>query len=230
MRILAFDTSGTWCSVALLDDARMIEREESVGNAHSERLLPMINAILHDAGATLRSVDVIAFGAGPGSFTGVRIAASVAQGLALGIDRRAMGVCTLEAVAEEAHHHDGSERVIACTDARMQEIYVACYERAVGNWRAVRSPVVLKPEAFERPVGDRWIGCGNGFTAYPELRSQLGLETVMPQIHATGRAVATIARTRRAFSASDDPALALPLYVRHRIALTTAEREAGARL
>ena len=230
MRILAFDTSGTWCSVALLDDATMIEREEAVGNAHSERLLPMINALLHDASAGLHSVDVIAFGAGPGSFTGVRIAASVAQGLALGIERRAMGVCTLEAVAEEAHYQNGSERVIACTDARMQEIYVACYERAVGSWREVRSPVVLKPDALELPVGDRWIGCGNGFTAYPALRSQLGLETVMPHIHATGRAIATIARTRMASSETDDPALALPLYVRNRIALTTAEREAGARL
>jgi len=230
MRILAFDTSGTWCSVALLDDAAIVEREEAVGNAHSERLLPMINAVLHDAGAALHTVDVIAFGAGPGSFTGVRIAASVAQGLALGLDRRAIGVCTLEAVAEEAHFQHGSERVVACTDARMQEIYVAGYEREVGNWREVIPPVVLKPAALEPPPGEGWIGCGNGFTAYPELGSQLGLTTVMPQTHATGRAIAAIARTRTSTSETDDPALALPLYVRHRVALTTAEREAGARL
>src|SRR5438270_11755279 len=158
MRILAFDTSGTWCSVALLEDATVVQREEAVGNAHSERLLPMINALLDDAGAALHSVDVIAFGAGPGSFTGVRIAASVAQGLALGLDRRAIAVCSLEAIAEQAYDQHGSERVIACADARMQEIYVAGYERAVGNWREVMPPVVLKPGALQAPFGQGWIG------------------------------------------------------------------------
>ena len=185
---------------------------------------------LREAGATLSNVDLLAFGAGPGSFTGVRIAASVAQGLALGVERPVIAISTLEGIAEQAQRVAASERVIACTDARMGEVYAACYERVGDRWREVMSPAVVKPAMLHAPPGEGWVGCGNAFAAYAELQARLGVARVMPEIHATGGAIAAIASTRTISRDAADPACALPLYVRHRVALTTAEREAGLRL
>lgn len=230
MRILAFDTSGNWCSVAFVDSHGVTQQEEPVGNAQSERLLPIAHEVLQRAGAALEDIDAIAFGAGPGSFTGVRIAASVAQGLALGLERPVIGVCTLEAIAWQARHDRAIEHVIACTDARMGEVYIAAYEWRDGRWNEASSPAVLKPEAVQLPSPAAWVGCGNGFAAYPTLASRLSLAEVLPDMRASAEAIAEMARMRVASGITGDPAHALPLYVRHRVALTTAEREAGLRL
>src|SRR5512142_2216033 len=103
MRILAFDTSTSWCSVAVGDEHGFVEREEAIGNAHSERLLPIVRDLLAECGFAMAALDAIAFGAGPGSFTGVRIACSVAQGLSMALDRPAIGISTLEAIAQHAN-------------------------------------------------------------------------------------------------------------------------------
>lgn len=230
MRILAFETSASWCSVGFVDSDGVTQHEEPVGNAQSERLLPIVRTVLQRAGAALEDIDAIAFGAGPGSFTGVRIAASVAQGLALGLERPVIGVCTLEALAWQARHDRAIERVVACTDARMGEVYIAAYEWRDNRWKEASSPAVLKPEAVQLPSAGAWVGCGNGFAAYPTLASRLSLVAALPDMRATAHAVAEIARTRVSSGITGDPAHALPLYVRHRVALTTAEREAGLRL
>ena len=229
MRILAFDTSSTWCSVALQDGARLHVAEEPLGQAHSERLLPMANGLLAAAGRTMRDLDAIAFGAGPGSFTGVRIACSVAQGLALGLDVPAIGIGTLEALAHEASYEHGLTRVLACIDARMGQVYVGAYEREGTTWRELRAPAVLSPQEVSAP-GTESTGAGNGFAAYPKLAAQIGLARVLPDVRATARAIADLATTRLASGERGAPEDAQPLYVRHRIALTTAEREAGLRL
>jgi tRNA threonylcarbamoyladenosine biosynthesis protein TsaB len=168
MQILALDTSTEVCAVALGDGVTWHEKSEVAGQRHSELLLPMIRAVLADAGMTLKQIDGIAFGAGPGSFTGLRIACGVAQGLALGAALPVVGISTLEAIAQTRREHGGGERIVAALDARMKEVYVAAYERDSGRWREVIAPVVVSPEA---PADGRgWIGAGGGFAAYAAAR------------------------------------------------------------
>ncbi|MDQ6620294.1 MAG: tRNA (adenosine(37)-N6)-threonylcarbamoyltransferase complex dimerization subunit type 1 TsaB [Pseudomonadota bacterium] len=231
MRVLAFDTSSPWCSVALSHEGGWFEHEEEVGQAHSERLLPIVRQLLARARCAISQLDGIAFGAGPGSFTGVRIACSVAQGLALGLERPAVPVCTLEAMAQHAWREHHIERPYVCTDARMGEVYVAAYERTQDGWREWLTPAVMKPIAVPpMPHVRDWTGCGNGFEAYPQLASALDIATVCNDVRATGRAIAELALPRFAAGSAVTAEEALPLYVRHRVALTSAEREAGLRL
>jgi tRNA threonylcarbamoyladenosine biosynthesis protein TsaB len=230
MKLLALDTSTEWCSVAVGDGRLWHALDEHVVHAHSERLLPLVTAALAEAGWTLAALDGIAFGAGPGSFTGIRIGCGVAQGLALGIDRPLVPVPTLAALAHVAWRTLGAARVLACLDARMREVYVAAYERAGDGWREVAPPAVLPPDAVELPGAGLWVGAGNGYAAYPELAARLGLAAAHPDVRPTALAVAEIAAPRLAAGEGVAPDQALPLYVRHRVALTSAERAAGQRL
>ena len=229
MKLLAFDTSTHWLAVACTDGARWVEREELAGQAHSQRLVPVIDEVLREAGLDLRDLDAIAFGAGPGSFTGVRIACGVAQGLSLGAGVRLVPVSTLEAVAQSAWEVHGWTRVLACLDARMREVYVASFRREADAWIAEREASVCKPGDV-LPASGEWHGAGDGFAAYPELASGLGLASVDAATLPRARAVAAIASRRVTAGATVSASDALPFYVRHRVALTTAEREDGARL
>src|SRR6266508_4398627 len=159
MQILALDASTDVCAVALGDGAHWTERAENAGQRHSELLLPTVRALLAEARLDLAALDGIAFGAGPGSFTGLRIACGVAQGLALGADLPVAPIGTLEAIA----FADGGERVIACLDARMREIYIAAYERDGAHYVETMAPAVISPERAIRPHGEQWNGAGNGF-------------------------------------------------------------------
>src|SRR3990167_3346738 len=150
MNILALETSTEYCSVALWQDGAIVERCELVGQKHSELLMQMLDDVLQDAGLRVQGVDGIAFGKGPGSFTGVRIACGVAQGLALGANLPVAGVCTLQALAEAS----GKPRVIAALDARMGEIYHAAYERRDDAWFEVSEPRLCKPEEAPLVSGD----------------------------------------------------------------------------
>src|SRR5512145_1541195 len=163
MRILALETSTEWCSVAAGDGSRWHQREEHAGQSHAERALVLVAEVLAEAGWTLRGLDGIAFGAGPGSFTGVRIACGLAQGLALGADRPLVPVPTLTALAHAAAGLDGATRIVACLDARMREVYVSLVERRNGAWTEVEPPRVARPDALTPPPGDGWFGAGNGF-------------------------------------------------------------------
>jgi tRNA threonylcarbamoyladenosine biosynthesis protein TsaB len=231
MRIIAFDASTEICSAALGDRAHWAERTVHAGSRHSELLLPMIHALLAEAGFGLSALDGIAFGAGPGSFTGLRIACGIAQGLAFGAGLPVVGVPSLEAMAQAAHTAHGWTRIATALDARMQEVYFAAYERESDAWRACVEPCVLPPR--EVPVLDgRWCGAGNGFAAYPILAEQLAGalderdERTMPSARAIGELALPRFATGAAVAARD----AAPLYVRHRVALTSAEREAGMKL
>ena len=232
MQILALDASTEACSVAIGDGARWLERSESAGQRHSELLLPMIRGLLDEARVDLASLDGIAFGAGPGSFTGLRIACGVAQGLALGADLPVVGVATLEAMAETARRRNGWTRVIAALDARMLEIYLAAYEHGGEGWRAVIDPIVVLPDAAPLPQGREWAGVGNGFAAYPSLEQRFASclhdcdETILPAAVAIGE----LALPRFAAGEGVPARDAAPLYVRQRVALTTAERAAGIKL
>jgi tRNA threonylcarbamoyladenosine biosynthesis protein TsaB len=224
MRILALESSTSWCSVAVGDGRDWHERAVDAGNAHSTLLLPMIRRALAVAGWPLASLDAIAFGAGPGSFTGLRIGCGVAQGLALGADLPVVPVGTLAALALG----DGGAHVVACLDARMREVYVAAYARDGEAVREVAAPAVLAPDAVIAPTGGGFRGAGNGFLAYPGLALRLRLDAVDATARPTARAVGRLAVARVAAGDTVRAAAALPVYVRHRVALTTAERAAGA--
>ena len=233
MRILALDTSTQWCSVALNGDGDGEWRtgELHAGALHSERLLPMVRALLSEAGIGLAGLDGIAFGAGPGSFTGIRVGCGVAQGLAFGTGLPLVPVSTLEALAQEARRAHGWRRVLACLDARMREVYAAAYAaEGAGPWRTLLEPEVAKPDELE-PVACADIhGAGNGFAAYPALATRLGLARVDRELRPSARSIGELALPRLAAGRGINAAQAMPAYVRHRIALTTAERDAGIRL
>jgi tRNA threonylcarbamoyladenosine biosynthesis protein TsaB len=232
MKILALDTSTEWLSVALFDGNVSVGLRERVGNASSERILPAIGDILARDGASLANLDGIAFGAGPGSFTGIRIACGVAQGLAFGADLPTFPVPTLAAIAQGAWRSHGTSSVLACLDARMREVYVGAYSRNGRNdnrWTAFTEPAVCKPDDVVAPPGERWFGAGDGFAVWPQLASRLGLAfdaSIIPD----AQSVAECAWPNVMAGEGVPAERALPLYVRHRVAVTSAERAAGVRL
>lgn len=223
MNILALDTSTEYCSVAYWRDGEVDARESRAGQRHSQLLLPMVDELLKRHGRTVRQLDGIAFGRGPGSFTGLRIACGVTQGLALGAGLRVVGIATLAAMAEGS----GRPRAVCCLDARMDEIYHAAYEQSASGWTAVHEPVLCAPgEAPELPEG-AWTGCGSGFAAHGSaLQQRYGgrLSAIMPEIFPHARHVAQLAAREFEAGRSVAPEQALPLYLRDKVALKTAER------
>lgn len=223
MKILALETSTEYCSVALWQDGTVTERSELVGQKHSEMLIPMLDALLQATGHKLQALDGIAFGKGPGSFTGVRIACGVAQGLALGAEVKVVGVCTLQALAEAS----GRDKVIAAIDARMGELYLAAYEKREGAWIEVVAPCLCRPDVTPMVPGKDWAGVGNGFAVAGEiLRPRYALHVVDAGLMPQAAAVARLAAAEFAKGNAVDAALALPLYLRDKVALTTRERAA----
>ena len=229
MRILAIDTSTETCAVALGDGGTWDERSVVAGNRHSDLLLPMIRELLAEHGATLARLDGIAFGAGPGAFTGLRIACGVAQGLALGAGLPLVGVSTLEALAETARQRHAAGKVIAALDARAQEVYVAAYRHDGMRWHESVAPAVIGPAAVTLPEDGGWMGAGNGFTAYPALRERCLplLAACEPTLSPTATAIGTLALPRLAASEGVAARDAAPIYLRHKVALTSAERAVG---
>jgi tRNA threonylcarbamoyladenosine biosynthesis protein TsaB len=219
MKFLALDTSTEYCSAALWLEGRVEARRALAGQAHSALLLPMIDALLADAGTALAALDGIAFGAGPGSFTGLRIACAVTQGLALGADLPVFGVSTLESIAEQS----GGERVLSALDARMAEVYWAAYERCDGGWKAVREPVLSLPEAVAVPDAREWIGAGNGFAVLP-ASALPALARIDAGLWPDAASIARLAAPALAAGRGYDAARAAPVYLRDKVALTVAER------
>jgi len=230
MRVLSFDTSTEWLTVAVGDGVSWTTHRERAGVANSERILPAIDALLADAGWKLADLNGIAFGAGPGAFTGVRIACSVAQGLAFGADLPVVPVPTLQALAQQTWRDHAAMRVFACLDARMREVYLAFYVRDGDDWITQSEPSVQRPAELAVPADSGWIGAGDGFAAYPELATLQGVVGVHADALPCARAIGELALPMLADGRGVAAADALPLYVRHRVALTTAERRAGARL
>jgi len=186
-------------------------------------VLPMLEKLFARAGLGMKDLDAIAFGAGPGAFTGLRIACGVAQGLAYARGLPVIGVSTLEATAEES----GATRALVALDARMHEVYYAAFEKRAGTWQAVLSARCAAPDEVEIPPGDGWLGCGSGFAEYrekiePRLRS--ALVRVAPEVRPSALAMARLAAPRLAAGEGVDAALATPHYIRDKVALTTAEQ------
>ena len=212
MRFAAVETSTEWCSVAVWRDGEIAALERRAGQQHSELALPMLERLLGK-----EKIDAVAFGAGPGAFTGLRIACALAQGLAFARNLPVIGISTLEALAQES----GAPRVVACIDARMREVYYAALEKRAGRWHEAIPAQCVAPHAAPRPAGDAWVGIGNGFAVY----GNMGMSRVFPEIHPTAVAVAQLAAPRLAAGEGADPALASPVYLRDKVAFTKEELE-----
>lgn len=225
MKLLVIDTSTEWCSAALWLDGRILARRVLAGQRHSSLLLPMVDELLRESATSLRQLDGIGYGAGPGSFTGLRIACAVTQGLALGADLPVVGVSTLESIAEQS----GAERVLAVLDARMAEVYWAAYQRAGADWHCVTKPALALPESVRVPDGGDWMGAGNGFAALGEvLRPRLATQLTRIDDSLMPDAAAMAVLAAQAFGRGEgmDAALAAPIYLRDKVALTIDERRA----
>src|SRR5690554_1359154 len=224
MKTLAIETSCEHASVALRIDTASISRALDGHARHSEYLLPTVAALLAEAGLRVADLDCIAFGSGPGAFTGLRLACGTAQGLAMGGDIGVVPVPTLAALATAAPEG----RVIALTDARMGEIYAAGYVLEAGVPRQVHAPVCLAPQAFELPAGqERWWLLGSALKAWPDLPARLPAARVAGCDAEVVPQAAAVARLAEDIAARDGmlaPQQAVPLYVRDKVAMTTAER------
>jgi tRNA threonylcarbamoyladenosine biosynthesis protein TsaB len=223
VKLLAIDTSTELCSVALWAAGEVVADAVHAGQRHSELLLPMIDKLLRGAGLDLHGLDAIAFGEGPGSFTGLRIACGVAQGLAFGASLPVVGIGTLVAMAEAS----GANEAVCCLDARMRQVYFAAYRRTAGVWETVRAPGVHAPESVPALPAGSWTGCGNGFTVYAEaLRANLGpaLAAVAPIELPHAREIAILGAAEMARGGGRPAAEAVPVYVRDKVALTIEEQ------
>lgn len=182
MRILAIDTATESCSVALLNSDAVTAHFEECPREHTQRILPLVKEILTRSDTSLTDLDALAFGRGPGSFTGVRIGIGIAQGLALGAELPMIGVSTLATMAQGAWRMTGATRVLAAIDARMGEVYWAEYTRdEQGVWHGEETEAVLKPEAVTerlKQLSGEWATVGTGWPAWPDMSSGTGVTLI----------------------------------------------------
>ncbi len=227
MRLLALDTSTEYLSLALQLNGTTLRYDALAGQGHSQQILPQIRALLDEANIELADLEGIAFGAGPGSFTGVRIACGVAQGLAFGANLPVVGVNTLMALAESIFKENAINKVIACLDARMGEIYHAAFEKHDGVWQEISVSGLFKPQNAPVITNENWVGAGSGWLTYGEhlgavYRSQV--KQIFPHALPTAAAVLAIATPLFAAGLGKSAHDAAPIYIRNKVALKTAER------
>jgi tRNA threonylcarbamoyladenosine biosynthesis protein TsaB len=222
--ILAIDTATDLCSVALLRGERLVERTEAVGQKHSERALPLVDTVLGEAKLRLADVDVFAFGAGPGSFTGLRIACGVVQGLAFGCGRPVVGVGNLRALASVAFgERPQATTALAAIDARMHEAYCAVYANDA-DVSEVRAPALEAPGDLTPLARAAGVIVGNALTAFPDAFPLEVPAHRLPALRAHAGAIARLARRDAERGRTVRAADATPHYVRDRVALTIEER------
>ena len=224
MKILALDTATEVCSVALRVEDTVLVRELPPGPGHSAHILQMVQALLGEAGLSLHALDCIAFGRGPGGFTGVRLAASVTQGLAFGADLPVIPVSDLLAVAQQALDlAPAGAGVLVCNDARMQEVYWTCARRGpAGLARPVGPEQVGSPDTVQLPLEltGPVLGAGRGFAVWPSLRLRLGaqLDAVQPELLPRAREILALAVPEWLAGHGVAPDKALPVYLRNDVA------------
>jgi tRNA threonylcarbamoyladenosine biosynthesis protein TsaB len=225
MRILALDTATPACSTAFVSDTAAITREIETERGHAQHILAMIDAVLVEAGTSLKDVDALAFGRGPGAFTGVRLATSVAQGLAFGAALPVVGVSDLAAVAQRAFDQNARlQHVLVCNDARMQEVYWACFDRAATGL-AVLTGVehvsgiasIALPEVWQGAVG----GAGRGFRIYPHIRANMNLLDVQDELLPRAAEIARLAWPEVVAGRAGTAEQAIPVYLRDDVTRTS---------
>lgn len=221
MKLIGIDTSGEACSAALLVDSVISQRLELAPRRHGELILGMLQGLLDDAGLRLSELDAVAFGRGPGSFTGVRIAVAVAQGVAFGAGLPTVPVSTLAALAEGEYRRSGRRRILAALDARMGELYWGSFALGPeGVMVSLGEELVCPPGEVPVPQGSGWWGVGPGWAAYREtLRARLGaaIAGLSPEAIAEAQDILWIARVLWARGELVPPELAQPIYLRDRV-------------
>ena len=232
--LIAIETSTENCSAALLHDGALLERSELAPRRHAELILPMIESLLNEAGLARRQLDAIAVGRGPGAFTGVRLAISVAQGIALGLDIPVVPVSSLAALAQDTPAHDG-EWILATIDARMGEVYAGAFRRnaeglvdSIGAESVGPASMVVVPKSTSGKSGD-WLVVGSGWAVYQDAlapRFSAAPRWVDGTRHPQAQAVAALAESQFASGHSVAPEFALPVYLRDKVALTLDEQRA----
>jgi len=221
MRILAVDTSGEACSAALMIDEGIAQRLSREPRRHGELILRMVEMLLTDAGIGLGQLDALAFGRGPGSFTGVRIAAAVAQGLSFGADLPVIPISTLAGLAQGHHRNSGIAQSLAALDARMGELYWGRYRLdADGMMRLEGQEQVAAADRVAMPTDSGWHGVGSGWPIYGDrLRERLAgrLQTVAPEAFCESRDIALLAAADYRAGNMVSSERAIPVYLRDRV-------------
>lgn len=222
--IAAIETSTELASVALLCGDRLLSRESSGAKTHSMTVLDLLQELLREQELTLGQCDVLAFGSGPGSFTGVRTACGLAQGLAFGANLPVVPVVTLLAMADAARTQGAGDNVIAVLDARMGEVYWAQY-RFDEQWQIVSAPCLSAPEQVI--TDDASCAVGNGLAAYADRFSALPSVRRLPELMPHASQIALLGRQFAQQGQCVHAREAQPLYLRNKVALTTEERTAA---
>jgi tRNA threonylcarbamoyladenosine biosynthesis protein TsaB len=223
-KILGIDTSGETCSVAYHHKGVIIERRCSTPREHSQQLLPLIDEVLGTVNQGLKDLDALAFGCGPGSFTGLRLSAAVIQGLAFSHNLPVLAISSLQALAHQARRRLGAEHVLVAMDARMQQVYWACYHWEAEEWTLVGSEQVVNPAEVPLPSlagGGTVVAIGRGWASYPEaLRERFaGYELIETagDVDPLAQDVVSLALTAWQAGEALSPAEALPIYIRNQV-------------
>ncbi|RTZ16441.1 tRNA (adenosine(37)-N6)-threonylcarbamoyltransferase complex dimerization subunit type 1 TsaB [Vibrio aquaticus] len=222
-KILALDTATENCSVALLVDDNVYVRSEVAPRDHTKKILPMVDEVLKEAGVTLAEVDALAFGRGPGSFTGVRIGIGIAQGLAFGADLPMIGISTLEAMAQGTYRKHGVSHVACAIDARMSEVYWGRFSRQEdGTWTQTDAECVTPPQAAaDNSQADEqtWFTAGTGWDAYSEQLAQVKFATEKSDIlFPDAEDIVQLAKFELAKGNTVEAEEASPVYLRDTVA------------
>lgn len=234
MNILALDTSSDACSAALYSSGVCHTEFTVEPRAHTRLILPMVEKVLVRGGIALTAIDALAFGRGPGAFTGVRIAAGVVQGLALAADKPVVPVSTLAAIAQQAYLQQQATHVLVAADARMGEVYWGRYELADGIMQLQGEELVIAPEDTPLPEsgdqsGNQWLGAGSGWREYADTlkpRFERCISRINAEYLPSAEYIACLAAAAWQRGEAVDPELAQPVYLRNKVAQTTRERAA----
>ncbi|MFI8481553.1 tRNA (adenosine(37)-N6)-threonylcarbamoyltransferase complex dimerization subunit type 1 TsaB [Pseudomonas sp. NPDC078700] len=223
--LLALDTATEACSVALLHDGKSISHYEVIPRQHAQRLLPMIKTLMAEANLPLSALDAIAFGRGPGAFTGIRIAIGVVQGLAFALDRPVIPVSNLAVLAQRSLREQGAVQVAAAIDARMDEVYWGCYQAQQGEMRLLGREAVLAPELAALPEGvsGDWFAAGTGWGTFAE-RINVQPSAQDPSMLPHAQDLLTLAQFAWARGESVVADQAQPVYLRDQVATPKAPR------
>jgi len=227
MKILAIDTATEACSAALYIDGACTQRYEVVPRKHAELILPMCEELLQEAGVGLKELDCLAFGRGPGAFTGLRIAAGVIQGMAWANELPVVPVSSLAALAYSAWREHGHSKIMAATDARINEVYWGCYECSDGEALLQTEEQVCAPANAILPQGDGWFGIGSGWAAYEAELSQHTVSQCAKydaKAFAQAQDIAVLAATAFGRGEAVSAEQALPVYVRNDVAKKKKEQ------
>jgi tRNA threonylcarbamoyladenosine biosynthesis protein TsaB len=219
MNILIIDTATEACSVALEVNKHVFNRFEVCPQQHSQRILPMIDDVLNEANVTLQDLDYLAFGRGPGSFTGVRIATGVMQGLALGTGHKVLGISTLAAMAQQAYVQNNSAQVTAAIDARMSEVYFGQYQLQHNVMTLIGEEQVIAPgEAVELlSSNSEMAGVGTGWQAYTELSAAANVDVLKDVLYPNALYMLPLAKALIAGGHAVEVEDIQPVYLRDKV-------------